>query len=250
MPTIEQRITAIELLLETLVLDELIESHLYPSWETYEQFTKLPSYKYFDAFHNAQRYFTKEPVMHLGKFKQYYYGLAAPHLYGKSLSFQCTGIGDADRLKTQFIESLTEFVKPATITQNKAYEQLTKDTQFYSTVYTQANPNGTELFTNQPRDYFKSSLKTYIKRNTSNNMWLCPIINEYIRMYITGFYLINHQLLIGREIRIEIHINDEKMHLHIFRSKRIYFSHSDPKTPTCLTMQHLINIKIDGIYVA
>ena len=73
MPTIEQRITRLELLLDALTLDELIESHTYPEWQTYEEFMKLPSYKYFDAFHNAQRYFNSEPMIHLGKFRDIYY---------------------------------------------------------------------------------------------------------------------------------------------------------------------------------
>ena len=244
MPTVEQRITRIELLLETLMLDELIESHTYPSWETYDQFTQLPSYKYFDAFHNAQRYFNKEPVMHLGKFREFYYGLNVNSLCGRTLSFQCSN--NTDNEKTQYMTALAYFVKPARIIQNKEYELTTADVNFYSTMYKQQQIPNTQIGTDSYRDYFQSSLKTFIQ--IDNNNQLCSIINEYIRMYIFGFYLINHQMLIGRDIRIEIHISD-KMYIHIFRSKRMRFSHHNTKVPTDITIRNINAIKVDGVYI-
>lgn len=254
-PTVEQRITRIELLLETLVLDELIESHLYPSYDTYDQFTQLPSYKYFDAFHNAQRYFNKEPVMHLGKFREFYYGLHVSNLCGQSMSF--SGSQNTDNEKTQYMTELAEFVKPVTMLQNKEYELTTADVNFYSTMYKQfdvnfastihrpTHPNGNK-YSDSYRDYFQSSLKTFIHRVNTNQ--LCNIINEYIRMYIFGFYLINHQLLIGRTIRIEVHISDN-MYIHIFRSKKIQLYHYDVKIPTALTICNINTVKVDGVYI-
>jgi hypothetical protein len=246
-PTIEQRITKIELLLETLVLDELIESHQYPTWDTYEEFMKLPSYKYFDAFHNAQRYFNKEPLMHLGKFREFYYGLVTQDLCGRYLSFSCSN--NTDQEKQQFLTYLSDFIKPTRIIQNKEWELTTKDIQFYSTLYKQQSIPNTQIGTDCFRDYFQSSLKTFIKRDANYNRWLCDIINEYIRMYITGFYLINHQLLIARSIRIELHINNDKMYIHIFRSKALTFKHYNVKQATSLTICNIDKIKIDGVYV-
>jgi hypothetical protein len=37
--------------------DVLIESHLYPSWDTYKQFKQLAGWKYFEAAENNANYF-------------------------------------------------------------------------------------------------------------------------------------------------------------------------------------------------
>jgi hypothetical protein len=243
-PTIEQRITRLELLLDTLTLDELIESHTYPSWSTYEEFMKLPGYKYFDAFHNAQRYFNSEPMVHLGKFQDIYYVLQwSPHI----LNMANTRTSDPD--KKAALSALADYAKPCHITQNKDVEQKSKDINFYSTMYKQpAGPQG-QINTNNFRDYFHQSLKTFLYRSSSTYR-PCQVIAEYLRMYIFGFYLLNHQILFGREVRIELHQLGDKITLHIFRSKKIIVVHKAGIDATInLTIPEIKNIKVDGVYV-
>lgn len=241
MPTVEQRITKLELLLDALTLDELIESHTYPEWSTYEEFMKLPSYKYFDACYNAQRYFNREPMLHLGKFRGVYYSI--------SRSQPILNVHGRDDLeKNKAMESLACYVKPINIHQNKEWELTTKDSGFYSTMYRQQNPGTSHITTSNHRDYFEQSLKTFLKFYSNNNR-LCEILNEYFRIYIFGFYMINHAILIGRELRIEVHLVNDKLYLHIFRSKRITFSHADIKHTASLNIHYIDHIKHDGVYI-
>jgi hypothetical protein len=243
-PTIEQRITRLELLLDTLTLDELIESHTYPSWSTYEEFMKLPGYKYFDACYNAQRYFNREPLLHLGKFREFYYSIYKAETY---LSVQSYNNNESE--KNQAMESLSRHVKPVTICQDKEWELTTKDSGFYLTMYKQQQqPNTSQIKTDNQYDYFASNLKTFLKLSGTRNI-LCDVIMEYVRVYIFGFYMINHIMLIGREVRIEVHLQGNKMYLHIFRSKRITFQHANIKQATTLTIPSIIYIKHDGIYI-
>ena len=69
-------------------------------------------------------------------------------------------------------------------------------------------------------------------------------------MYIFGFYLLNHQILFGREVRIEMHQLGDKITLHIFRSKKIIVVHKAGIDATInLTIPEIKNIKVDGVYV-
>jgi hypothetical protein len=242
-PTIEQRITRLELLLDTLTLDELIESHTYPSWSTYEEFMKLPGYKYFDAFHNAQRYFNSEPMVHLDKFRDIYYVLNSIHQPTLTMANNST----QDSTKKTALSALADYVKPVRITQQKDMEQKSKDVNFYSTMYKQpANPHG-QISTDNFRDYFQQNLKTFLY---SQYYYPYPVIAEYLRMYIFGFYLLNHQILFGREVRIELHQLGDKITLHIFRSKKIIVVHRGGIDTTInLTIPEIKNIKVDGVYV-
>lgn len=247
MPTVEQRITRLELLLDALTLDELVESHTYPEWSTYEEFMKLPSYKYFDAFHNAQRYFNSEPMIHLGKFRDIYYlpqYKNAPNLSMHSVCAQLTAE------KTQCMAHLTDHVKPVNIYQQKEMEQKSLDVNFYSTMYKNSPNQHGQISTDNFRDYFQKNLKTFIHTTgTRATYQLCPVIAEYFRMYIFGFYLINHAMLIGRDVQIEIHINGDKMCLHMYRSKQITMKHSDYNSSYSLPIPPIYGIKVDGVYV-
>ena len=237
MPTVEQRITKLELLLDALMLDELIESHTYPEWSTYEEFMKLPSYKYFDAFHNAQRYFNSEPIIHLGKFRDFYY---TPHC--PSSLDMLSNRTDSDQQKTQCMAYLASYVKPYNIGQDKEMEQKSLDVNFYSTMYKKP-ANHTDNF----RDYFQQSLKTFIYFRYGYHLY--PVIKEYFRMYIFGFYLINHAMLIGRDVQIELHQTGDKMCLHIYRNKKISMNHTNRDTTARLHISPINQIKVDGVYV-
>ena len=243
-PTVEQRITRLELLLDALTLDELIESHTYPEWSTYDEFMKLPSYKYFDAFHNAQRYFNSEPMIHLGKFRDIYYVPRSD--VSPKLDMHSTRSHNA-REKTQCMAYLAAYVKPAMIYQQKEMEQKSRDINFYSTMYKQQPLLGSDqITTDNFRDYFQQNLKTL---TYSSYYYICPVIAEYFRMYIFGFYLINHATLIGRDVRIEVHQTGDKMYLHIYRSKQIVMKHMDYNSSYSLPIPPVCGIKVDGVYM-
>jgi hypothetical protein len=235
--------------------DELIETHIYPSWDTYEDFKKLPSWKYFDASANSANYFiqveeinrhsNKKPCIFRDKYNdkhvqfQYYKGKydMIPQLYDTPYSYKIISLDDP--LRRYFtIGNGDDYVYKGSgyiAYPTKETEMASIDYNYYHT-YHGENKQET-LFA---RTFHKNVKIHYYTRE-------CQIANpvrSYIQYFIAGWFLLNWQYHVSQEIYVNIEITDI-VKINIYKSQKKILK-SDANTIT-ISLPTIQSVKINGI---
>jgi hypothetical protein len=183
MPNNDARISRVESLITRLTPSEVIEQHTVKMLRTDKDFKKMPAYKYFEAFDQAENYFKPEPRLHLGKYNDFMYAFCAsgyPHYEQSKLAkanyTRCNTLPDVKAAIANYYTHLERIQGP---------------------------------------DDISVKIKPDARR-------ISVTMLNYIHRYVVGFMLLNHALFIGRAPTLELH-GVEYLTINICRSTRPTF---------------------------
>lgn len=203
---LEQELATLKKRLDDLETDEVVHVHKYPSWDSLDEFKKLPGFKFMEAAENPAKYFKQIPgssVLYLGE----YLGKFRYMIAGVTDATQTIEVPTvADRRTLGYYEGC-----------NRVLYGCTQDKELLET-------DGPEPHKNVPYRYFPRSVKMVILPDITINQW----VMRYITRYVYGWVILNHPMLAFRTVRVSIDVKDGKdVYVSITRSKRM----SVPKYP-------------------
>ena len=186
MPNESARISRVEALITRLTLNEVIEQHTIKMLPTDNEFKKLPAFRYFEACRQIENYFKPHPKLHLGEYNKLlytFYQSNYPH-----------------------------------------YEQKTKQAKAIHTRCTtlQEINDAISNYDNSHLSVIRGPDDTATVKINPEARQITPAMVQYIHKYVIGFMLLNHQLLFGRDLTLEIH-GATYLTINICRSTRPMF---------------------------
>ena len=204
---------------------KLIEIYKYPTWNTFEEFTKLPDYKYFEAAQNIERYLPLYGSVELPKYIHKY--------QDKFIKFSQ---GDPKTLALYKLLDFNinyKFHGRYIIEDKKEILMGSIDCAIYHKYY-----ENESWITNDC--LYKSLKKFHFEHGVS------VLLVEYFVDYIIGYSLLNCLNHIGTQLSIGIEINDQTAICKIFKStmKEIHLHSTDSIIYYIPVIEY---VKIDGI---
>ena len=232
--------------IETLNSDgyECIHTHEYPSWSTYEEFTRLPGWKYFNAFNNYKSHSTEKELELIGGGKGKFQFVNISD-YGEYMldTFNVNEIQNTNRVEpdyhihtvyadNMFTQSFIDQYKYFSYTKKlicverwfkntdeylehieflKHSEELHSDARYYHN-YIISNIKNTYI----PNILFSQSIKYFVYYNGP----LTKPLFEYIKCFVIGYFLLNPKNFIACKSYILINIKKNIMTINIYTSKK------------------------------
>jgi len=230
----EARVSRLEISLQSVIDYEIIDQHIYPSWDTYEQFKELPTNKYFTACDNIRSMYKEVPVSHLDQIDGVYYqlmneqysyfdGRDDPVMRQFDYRWNHQNTGKCNSID-QFVNTINQY-KYYLSTMNiydPAYNYLTKDVKYYER-YEATNPK---------TDLIKFSNSLEVK---SYKFKIQQLVMEYIGNYVFGWFLTNSSLCFARKMKLDIIISNNTLTINILRSKELQMPFIEYKPTYMLT---------------
>jgi hypothetical protein len=205
--------------------DELIETHIYPSWDTYEDFKKLPSWKYFDASENSANYILyDEKNGQLGKLREKYEDMWVRIRHNND-----------DHIRDQINYSYIKY----TGVNNWSFYIPKKEVCMDSIDFNYYNKWGCGDI-NFP-SLFHRNLKIYNFKHI-----IAYPIYLYITNYIIGWFLLNWRQYVGYDIYIGIEITD-KVKINIFKKQNNIIGIDSITYGIKINLPTIQSVKINGI---
>ena len=249
--TIEDLQLEIKLLKETIALmlqpDILIETHTYPSWDTFEQFKQLAGWKYFEAAENSSRYFTQhDPKCSYAQFKDKY----DEHPVCIGYWQYCNGHKFANSRQPSII--LLDDIA--------SHHKINSDAYILYSGFGSCNPYGIkkEILLNSidcnyyvkcstwegtwPKpdiDLFHRSIKTY-----SIDYYITVPIYQYALKHLLGWFLLNWRENICYEIYLTIDVTDVAK-FNIYKKQKKIIKLINPHV--VLMLPTLKSVTINGV---
>jgi len=219
--------------------DELIETHIYPSWDTYEDFKKLPSWKYFDTVENIGNYFViVNKVSSESVFRDKYNDKYVVMLYNDSTGGKVQINHNPpnqpftyNRFDFGYMYKGIGYISSP----KKETEMASIDYNYYHT-YHGENKQET-LFA---RTFHKNVKIHYYMRECQ----MSNPVRSYIEYFIAGWFLLNWQYHVSQEIYVNIEITDI-VKINIYKSQKKILK-SDANTIT-ISLPTIQSVKINGI---
>ena len=229
--------------IETLSSDgyECIHTHEYPSWPTYEEFKRLPGYKYFEAFDNYKSHTIEQKIKltdgterefqfinipddgeyvldtfnvneiqnlnHILLVADHTHTVYADNIFTQSFIDQYKYFSYTKKLRRieKNIENKNEYLK---------YTELDSDARYYNN-YFKSNVKNTYI----PEFLFSQSIKNFIY----NHGQLTKPLFEYIKCFVVGYFLLNPKKFISCKSYILINIKENIVTINIYTSKKNFY---------------------------
>ena len=207
------------------VLDyECIHTHEYPSWLTYEEFTRLPGWKYFKAAENPEKYVGEQSfIERYGKIIKVLTSIHIPTYFGGATFIATKNSYYRQGDQSPFTMYNTNYFDhsfcplPEHITgilDERSAADYESDPAFYKQYVSSKAAIGIYI----PEIIFFKSIKEILTINDS----IKHVVFEYIKRYVTGWFLLNIDLFIDRKSYVEIEIQGTLVNFRIYKSIKKY----------------------------
>lgn len=174
---------------------KVIHTHTYPTWNSFENFTKLPGFKYFDAQYNYSQYWKSENITgeYLGVEYTFKRKLVSNYSYYVCNSQYSTPYYEMD------LDMYMSYRGGMTQPDKDYLSNLINRTIRYT------------IFNNSESDVYKNKTFGYIK----------PIVFEYFYQYARGYMFVNYADFIFRKPVYQLFVTNGTAKLVIRALKKI-----------------------------
>jgi hypothetical protein len=226
---------------------ECIHTYEYPSWATYEEFKKLPGWKYFEAAENYKS-----------------------HVYEKKINPDSNGASPCIKLKDNteiqisdkftYCQSgckLINMVKNTTsiqgtdkINEDELYNKLPEliiDSLFYNNYIAGKTSDYSFRDNNQMPQLFRCSINTFVYQNKKydSHSPITDPFNFYIKLYVYGWLILNIDDIQNKRSYVAIEIINKKAIIKIMATKKRYKNIGSYS----MSMPKIKEINLNGIFI-
>lgn len=230
---LQSEINKLKLKLDELTTDELISTHMYPSWSSLDEFKQLPDFKYFQAVEDHLMYYQQKTIMYKSDpNKQYKCNLNYIGIYKEKYYYV---INNSNRSSYDEYTIERYLIKDDTPSDIKLRYYPNPDSIMYPTFLISMHPDLSKI-PNSDRDrLLLSSIETpfnisdykYFKQGVTqinNGPVIFAWVTSYIKTYLYGWILLNKDLIIARKSYAKVIIKNNKCEIQIWRSKKTQIS--------------------------
>ena len=223
--------------------DELIETHIYPSWETYEEFKQLTCWKYFEASENSGSYFMiitnswhQEDSVLRDKYKDRYVQV---QYRAESTYYIISESPPTSKNNHTSISTMNRYINYSY--KGKGLSWSTKENHMASIDYNYyIIYHKDDQLPARPL-LFHKNIKTYY---FENDFTIATPLRYYINNLLIGWFLLNWQKYIEHEIYLTIDITNEvKIKFYKKQSRSIKLSNNIIK----ITLPTIKSVEINGV---
>lgn len=211
----EREIAKLKAKIDELEPYEIIHEHVYPTWNSLEEFMKLPGFKYFEAAENDAKYYKSDEVLTQHRTTldgTYYIGIyQGKYKYG----FARDSLGPFNMGGARYI---IEYDKRPDIhyKYGSSHEKIEdnpasiQDRDLLETI--------SDVYKDKQYRHFPRSVKGIAVNAAQINGY----VYHYIQKYVYGWILLNHELVVPRHFYYTINVRNNQCFIKIYRSKKLY----------------------------